>query len=490
MITDSIFQNNTLYYGYFKILPYIMYYGTFLINNCTFVNNKSIYGTIFNVESDVYSLNQIKVSNSTFDNNYAKEYGGVIYSNSKYVNKMLTFTDCKFINNNAGNKGNFMMILNKESLPIFKFNNKYLKDLFENLSNEKKNFATNPSSIACAKVNEKISIFSGETPLEKFEYNLYDDYDNQFILDSNIDSYTINDLFYLSVNLRDENGDFTEDAMIYGSNNGYCWSNTCYIGNFKVIGNEGNYILLIKFESFGKYQPFKQNEITFNIEIKNCNQSIYLYKDNLNIGRNICYLPKCFQNCNTGKCLNDDLCDCRDTIFTGKYCNEYYHHKKKLFLYIIYNSLTFLLLALSVVSIYLINVNKKYDIIKAGSIDLSYIILTGTIITYLSVIFQINSRGTLECLLSVIFKQIGFTLSFGTVFLKNFRIYKIFLNDILYETILTRKKIYIYLCLLLCMDIAFLIFWIENDNIGFNKSLNDKNQQYSSCNILNTEFFG
>jgi len=62
-----------------------------------------------------------------------------------------------------------MMILNKESLPIFKFNNKYLKDLFENLSNEKKNFATNPSSIACAKVNEKISIFSGETPLEKFE---------------------------------------------------------------------------------------------------------------------------------------------------------------------------------------------------------------------------------------------------------------------------------------------------------------------------------
>jgi len=106
MITDSIFQNNTLYYGYFKILPYIMYYGTFLINNCTFVNNKSIYGTIFNVESDVYSLNQIKVSNSTFDNNYAKEYGGVIYSNSKYVNKMLTFTDCKFINNNAGNKGN------------------------------------------------------------------------------------------------------------------------------------------------------------------------------------------------------------------------------------------------------------------------------------------------------------------------------------------------------------------------------------------------
>ncbi|ORY63734.1 hypothetical protein LY90DRAFT_505180 [Neocallimastix californiae] len=313
MITDSIFQNNTLYYGYFKVLPYIMYYGTFLINNCTFVNNKSIYGTIFNVESDVYSLNQIKVSNSTFDNNYAKEYGGVIYSNSKYVNKMLTFTDCKFINNNAGNK-----------------------DLFENLSNEKKNFATNPSSIACAKVNEKISIFSGETPLEKFEY-------------SNIDSYTINDLFYLSVNLRDENGDFTEDAMIYGSNNGYCWSNTCYIGNFK-----------------GKYQPFKQNEITFNIEIKNCNQSIYLYKDNLNIGRNICYLPKCFQNCNTGKCLNDDLCDCRDTIFTGKYCNEYYHHKKKLFLYIIYNSLTFLLLALSVVSIYLINVNKKYDIIKAG----------------------------------------------------------------------------------------------------------------------------
>ena len=35
------------------------------------------------------------------------------------------------------------------------------------------------------------------------------------------------------------------------------------------------------------------------------------------------YLPKCFQNCNTGKCLNDDLCDCNQTNFKGLYCNEY-----------------------------------------------------------------------------------------------------------------------------------------------------------------------
>jgi len=38
----------------------------------------------------------------------------------------------------------------------------------------------------------------------------------------------------------------------------------------------------------------------------------------------ISYLPKCNPSCNTGICVNDNVCDCGNTNFRGQYCNEYY----------------------------------------------------------------------------------------------------------------------------------------------------------------------
>jgi len=89
---------------------------------------------------------------------------------------------------------------------------------------------------------------------------------------------------------------------------------------------------------------------------------------------------------------------------------------------------------------YLMNINKSYDIIKAGnlylitkqlinlkkkkkkknsnylllfkfrqttgSIEFSYIILVGTVLYYCGTLFEINAREDIECLLSLICKQI------------------------------------------------------------------------------------
>ncbi|ORX60963.1 hypothetical protein BCR36DRAFT_341033 [Piromyces finnis] len=256
----------------------------------------------------------------------------------------------------------------------------------------------------------------------------------------------------------------------------------------KIIGEQGEYELVLKLESFGKYQPFPDSEITVDIEIKKCDNSTHIYQDNLNIGLRSCYLPTCFQNCNTGKCINDDLCDCSNTGYTGKYCNEHNKHIKNKILYVFYNMLIFIFITISFASMYLMNINKNFDIIKAGSIEFSFIILIGTIFNYSGTLFEINSKGNIECLLSIIFKQLGFTLTYGTLLIKNFRIYKIFLNDNCYEIVMTRTKMYGFLFLLIFLDATFIMYWKLTDNIGIISSLNDKNQLYKSCNILRTGF--
>ena len=35
------------------------------------------------------------------------------------------------------------------------------------------------------------------------------------------------------------------------------------------------------------------------------------------------YIADCKFGCNGGECINNDLCDCTETNFQGKYCNEY-----------------------------------------------------------------------------------------------------------------------------------------------------------------------
>jgi len=42
-----------------------------------------------------------------------------------------------------------------------------------------------------------------------------------------------------------------------------------------------------------------------------------------NIPKLYSYIPQCSPSCNSGKCVNNNLCDCSSTPFIGRYCNEY-----------------------------------------------------------------------------------------------------------------------------------------------------------------------
>ncbi|OUM57772.1 hypothetical protein PIROE2DRAFT_17137, partial [Piromyces sp. E2] len=232
-VDNCFFQNNQLKYGHIYISDNKRSYGVYNITNSVFDNNISDKGTIVHVYKNLYSTFSIDIDNTIFKNNHANDHGGVMYSSSKFNNNMIKINDCQFFNNSAGQSGYILMSLNKNSIPLFIYKNEELLNEFLFYLNDTKSFTSNPSYIACDPRKKYFSINSGITPFETINCNIYDDYGNEIKLDSNIDDYSLNDLLYFSVNIYDENGIQSKTAKIYGSHNGYCWSNTCYIGNMK-----------------------------------------------------------------------------------------------------------------------------------------------------------------------------------------------------------------------------------------------------------------
>eukprot|EP00833_Pecoramyces_ruminatium_P007129 jgi/Orpsp1_1/1181161/evm.model.c7180000076137.1 len=118
-------------------------YGTIYITDSEFNNNKSNDGSVFNIidiSSDI--LSSLEVNNSTFRNNYAYGYGGVIYSISELTSRKAKFINCTFINNTSYNEGEVCYSLDNSCEP--KFNNK--DDIIKSCGI--KSFAINPTKIS------------------------------------------------------------------------------------------------------------------------------------------------------------------------------------------------------------------------------------------------------------------------------------------------------------------------------------------------------
>lgn len=90
---DSIYYNN---------------YSNILVENSNFINNTAYNGAVLNInEKDDRS--KIIFNNSLFENNKAKNFGGIIYSSVNNDNLNVFFNDCKFINNSAYLGNNYMI---------------------------------------------------------------------------------------------------------------------------------------------------------------------------------------------------------------------------------------------------------------------------------------------------------------------------------------------------------------------------------------------
>ena len=43
-------------------------------------------------------------------------------------------------------------------------------------------------------------------------------------------------------------------------------------------------------------------------------------------------MPTCSPSCNSGHCVNNNVCDCTGTNYKGLYCNEYYKLERSKYL--------------------------------------------------------------------------------------------------------------------------------------------------------------
>ncbi|ORX49709.1 hypothetical protein BCR36DRAFT_291533 [Piromyces finnis] len=256
-IENSEFSKNFLKYGIFTINKSIFpLSGTFTINNCNFVNNEGVSGSIFYI-NDVENVSfPITISSSLFQNNKSK-VGGIIYSISRYTQEFVKFISCKF-NNNKANLGSISYSLNANTEPYF--------SNYSELKINKSNFSTNPTYIVLntIKKNNEFSILSGDT----LEGTI-----SLIIFPSDFKSMSSDDLVLFEISTND-----TDNSLIIGQYRGYCWGSSCDITNVKVIGNTGSYTLTFRILTFGLYHEFKHNYENFNVIINECNDT-FLYRN-------------------------------------------------------------------------------------------------------------------------------------------------------------------------------------------------------------------
>jgi len=74
-------------------------------------------------------------------------------------------------------------------------------------------------------------------------------------------------------------------------------------------------------------------------------------------------------SCNTGKCVNDNICDCSSTGFIGRYCNEYRKLERCRLLDIIFMSTSIIMIFTSIILFILLFQLRNNVIIKGGKIE-------------------------------------------------------------------------------------------------------------------------
>ncbi|EDV21425.1 uncharacterized protein TRIADDRAFT_60050 [Trichoplax adhaerens] len=144
-------------------------------------------------------------------------------------------------------------------------------------------------------------------------------------------------------------------------------------------------------------------------------------------------------------------------------------------LFIPFSILNCLGIIFSLIIMVFIAVKRRNRYIKMSSPNLNYFILFGCILCYISVIVNGMDAGIVgvknrkhTCIAEIWLLSLGFTIAFGSVMLKTWRIYKIFTNVAKLKLIIKDLQLIIRLGQLLLVDILILILWNIIDPISTN----------------------
>jgi len=261
--------------------------------------------------------------------------------------------DCEFKNITAS-IGHITYCFDKNSEPNISNINEFKKS--------KGFIATNPTSI---KINNdslnEISLFSGETIPEGIEWNIYDDYNNLISQLSDISNIKLDELILFTLEPSDE-----YNIEFNGNTQSYCFGSSCVVPPIRVVGNPGKYYITLKIINYGPFNEFENNYLDIPLEIKNCNSS-YINQSIHSSRIKSCYLPKCNPGCNTGKCINNDICNCTNTLFTGKHCNEHYKMERMNIVDYLIRIISILLFIIVIILTVLTWKYKNFPLIKGGN---------------------------------------------------------------------------------------------------------------------------
>ncbi|ORX87196.1 hypothetical protein BCR32DRAFT_240335 [Anaeromyces robustus] len=426
IIKNSYFRN-----GLFNINDSTS--GELNINQCQFINITSESGSIiYNNNYYIANIN-ILFKNSIFMNNIAKKYGGVAYLISPRITPCLKFDQCQFLNNKA-TRGSIVYSLNMNSEPQIS-NSEELKKIDGA-------FATNPTKIRLDEntLTSNITIYSGEKIPEGISCKIYDDYDNLINFEDDISDMNLNDIVFFTVEVND-----TYNTEIYGQTQNYCWKDSCILPPIAVTGNPGNYLLNFKINTFGKFSSFRYDFPGIPIEIKQCNKS-YINQNTYSSTFKSCYKPKCVPVCkNKGLCVNNNVCNCTGTMYTGLYCDEHFKLEKIKELDIIVRFISLILLICCFVIMFYTIKYRNSPIIKGRSIEFLIIILIGSIINIIYINLLIKERT-----------KSSFALVFGSIFVKTLRVYGIYTSRITRK----EKRMEISNNIMYTIVVSFIIFHI------------------------------
>jgi len=286
---------------------------------------------------------------------------GVVYIGtitSKFdVTKNLKIVNSQFTDNKAKSGENFFVSQTDQAQYIFdssNFDDKKVDSHPCNLSWSDSELVTHMS--------DKKTIMSGDTIPNGLTAYILSDTNRVYniINESNVDS--LSSVMFVNATVLDLNGQYSNDAIVMGDRETFCWSGKCPLKSLKVYGKPGDYMLQIYIVSNGGFISMNSKKITAEITIETCDRK--MNKDYLKIGYDMCYNPDTV--CNHGTCIDLDECVCEEE-WTGKYCNERYKYKYSLALRIVFEVICVLSALVSLFLIYGIRANRKESIIRKSN---------------------------------------------------------------------------------------------------------------------------
>ncbi|ORX81822.1 hypothetical protein BCR32DRAFT_268045 [Anaeromyces robustus] len=468
LIKNGNFENNIFYNSAINIIT--NFNSKFMIENTIFKSNVAKDGTIIS-NKDVYNNNN-KYSyfkNCTFENNIAKNRGGIIYSIGD--SSELIFRNCKFINNSA-TIGSISYSRTKDYEP------KFIPDIYSSSDNVLLNgksyggpFVTNPTKVICQDLN-KYSFYSGES----------------------IDSISY-ELIFFQVTASSVESNSNSHIKLKGKTQSFCWNDSCSLNDISIIADKGTYNIIFEIIKYGNLNQFNSKK-NFTITVNKCpvNEDDYLkskyYVKNID-DDNIksCILKKCDYDCkNDGICIEKNKCQCR-IGWKGDLCQIHPSYTTILILRHIYFFFGLIELILVLILIYITIYFKNLKEVKLAKPFFMLSILLG-IVLELCIIFLVYFTPSKNLCLTILwFRYMGNAFIYGSILVKCYQISNIY-NTRKFKVISNRKARVFYFIIVI-IHFAILIIWTFIDNKDYvDHSYTKDGEEYLYCKNRVTSFIG